>query len=387
MEEDNALKWGKGFQKSEALVLAEKIYACKCEIRDLEWELDDEEFHFRYVSKRKERVIKQTRARLVYIIPMGCMLVSSIILTVFLLLDLAVARESGEIHESSAIMLLMTLLFIVFGGYFFVKFLLIPEISQLILLWNSRNTDRAMRKAREKGLNTFQKDYAESKCKIEYIKERISKLSDDLKGLIRKQEEILKYKEKAEERLRKENVLFDIKPGSDGKNSCFSLKKSTEPYVDLSELYEYYQKEKAYYCGYLEKLDVRLCQMNKELVDIEEQFGMAKKRILFFAVGYILVVIVQQVFTGILSSITALICLIVSVLVIINLESKCTPAIINYLVEEENELVKEYAFCHNKVPVKYKREEILEEKKKVEVFIKDLEEQQKKLDVLMDENN
>ncbi|MDD6071806.1 MAG: hypothetical protein PUC12_13510 [Clostridiales bacterium] len=382
MEEDNTLKWGNGFQKSEALVLAEKIYACKCEIRDLEWELDDEQFHFRYVSKRKERVIKQAGSRLIYIIPLGWMLVSSIIFTVLLLIG-----KLGEISGESGVQLLFLLLFIVFGGYFFVKFLMIPEMSQLILLWNSRNTDKAMRKAREKGLNTFQKDYAESKCKIEYIKERISKLTDDLKELIQKQEELLKYKEKAEERLRKENVLFDVKPGSDGKISSFSLKKSTEPYVDLSELYEYYQKEKAYYRGYLEKLDVRLCQMNKELVDIDEQFDMAKKRILFFAVGYILVVIVQQVFTGILSTVTALICLIVSVLVIINLESKCTPAILNYLVEEENELVKEYAFCHNKVPVKYKREEILEEKKKVEVFIKDLEDQQKKLDTLMDENN
>ena len=47
----------------------------------------------------------------------------------------------------------------------------------------------------------------------------------------------------------------------------------------------------------------------------------------------------------------------------INLEAKCTPAILNYLVEQENELVKEYAFCNHMVPLKYKREEILDEKK------------------------
>ena len=74
MEEEKSLNWGKGFQKSEALVLAEKIYDCKCEINDLEWKLDDEEFHFKYVLKRKERVVKQVWARMAYIIPFSVMI-------------------------------------------------------------------------------------------------------------------------------------------------------------------------------------------------------------------------------------------------------------------------------------------------------------------------
>ena len=52
-EEKKTLEWGVGFQKSELLVLAEKIYACKCEIRDLEWKLGDEEFHFNIFQNGK----------------------------------------------------------------------------------------------------------------------------------------------------------------------------------------------------------------------------------------------------------------------------------------------------------------------------------------------
>lgn len=386
MEEEKSLNWGKGFQKSEALVLAEKIYDCKCEINDLEWKLDDEEFHFKYVLKRKERVVKQVWARMAYIIPFSVMIIFSILLVIVLSLNIGVARGKGEIDGSSTVMLLMILLFLVFGGYFFVKFLMIPEISQLILLWNSRNTDRAMRKAREKGLNTFQKDYEESKCKVEYIKERILKLKEDLKELIKKQEELFEYQNKVEERLRSENIMFDIKPSGNEKRASFSLKKDSVAYVDIAELSEYYQKEKTYYRGYIAKLDIQLAQLNKEIVDIDEQFEMTKKRLLFFAVIYILVVIIQQAFTGFMATVTCLICLIASIVVIINLEAKCTPAILNYLVEQENELVKEYAFCNHMVPLKYKREEILDEKKKSEEYIRNLEAQQKSLEHLSDEN-
>ena len=101
MEEEKSLNWGKGFQKSEALVLAEKIYDCKCEINDLEWKLDDEEFHFKYVLKRKERVVKQVWARMAYIIPFSVMIIFSILLVIVLSLNIGVARGKGEIDGSS----------------------------------------------------------------------------------------------------------------------------------------------------------------------------------------------------------------------------------------------------------------------------------------------
>lgn len=386
-EDKESFTWGAGYQKSEALILAEKIYACKNEKKDLEWQLSSEEFHFKYIPVRKKRVTSQVVARIKYIVPLSIMLMASLILLIFESIEIKELRSSGMAETMggaqdmgfAGISMLFMVLFVFFGGYVFIKLFLLPEIQQVRLLWDSRDTEKAMQKAKLKGLNTFQKDYDESKRKIDYMKERIEQLTREIEELTKKQEEMLYHKQQAEERLRREGVLFDVKPDKTKNSGKFTLKEEDSSTADAAILYEYYQREEQYYSQYLMVLDARISQVNKELVGIEDEFEQTKKLLMFFGIGYLLLILVQQAFTGILATVTSILCIIVSVIVLIQLERRCAPAIIRYLVEEEKEFLSEYAFTHSMVPVKYRRMELLEEKKKCEDTIKDLKKQRENL--------
>lgn len=386
-EDKESFTWGAGYQKSEALILAEKIYACKNEKRDLEWQLSTEEFHFKYIPVRKKRVEGQVVARIKYIVPLSVMLIASLILLIFESIEIKELRSSGMAETMggaqdmgfAGIVMLFMALFVFFGGYVFIKLFLLPEIQQVRLLWDSRDTEKAMQKAKLKGLNTFQKDYDESKRKIDYMKERIEQLTREIEELTKKQDEMLYHKQQAEERLRREGVLFDVKPDETKNTGKFTLKEEDSSTADAAILYEYYQREEQYYNQYLMTLDARISQVNKELVGIEDEFEQTKKLLMFFGIGYLLLILVQQAFTGALAAVTSILCIIVSVIVIIQLERRCAPAIIRYLVEEEKEFLSEYAFIHSMVPVKYRRMELLEEKKKCEDTIKDLKKQRENL--------
>lgn len=386
-KDEESFTWGAGYQKSEALILAEKIYACKNEKKDLEWQLSSEEFHFKYIPVRKKRVEGQVVSRIKYIVPLSIMLGGCLAFLILSSIEMKELRSSGaaETLEGAqdmgmdGVSLLFVLLFLVFGGYVFFKLFLIPEIRQLKLLWDSRNTEKAMQKAKLNGLDTFQKDYDDSKRKIDYMKERIEQLTREIEELTQKQEEMLYHKQQAEERLRREGVLFDVKPDETKNTGKFTLKEEDSSTADAAILYEYYQREEQYYSQYLMVLDARISQVNKELVGIEDEFEQTKKLLMFFGIGYVLLILVQQAFTGVLAAVTSILCIIVSVIVLIQLERRCAPAIIRYLVEEEKEFLSEYAFIHNMVPVKYRRMELLEEKKKCEDTIKDLKKQRENL--------
>lgn len=378
---------GAGYQKSEALVLAEKIYDCKNEKKDLELQLSTEEFHFKYILVRKKRVTDQVVSRIKYILPLSFMLIACLVLLFYGSIKVKELRSSGAAESMSgarelsmsSIVILFMLLFLIFGGYIFIKLFLIPEIRQVKLLWNSRNTEKAMQKAKLKGLDTFQKDYDESNRKINYIKERIEQLTKEIDELTKKQNEMLYHKPKAEERLRKEDILFDVSPDETKNTGKFTLKKEDSQTADMTMLYEYYRQKEQYYIQYVTKLDMKITQVNKEIQSIDAEFEQSKKSLILFGIVFLLLIVIQKAFTGALAGLTSVFCLVISTIAIIYLETKCSPAIIRYLVEQEKEFFREYALIHNMVPVKHQRSALLEEKKKCEDMVNDLKEQTKNL--------
>ena len=57
-----------GYEKSELLTLAEQIYQCKHDIEDLELELNEVQFHYTYIGKRKDIVTHEVIFRLLFIL-------------------------------------------------------------------------------------------------------------------------------------------------------------------------------------------------------------------------------------------------------------------------------------------------------------------------------
>jgi hypothetical protein len=384
-EEKQSFGWGGGYQKPELLILAEKIYACKEEKRELEWQLQDEEFHYKYIPQRQSRVKQQVFSRLLITIPLFFCVLCALLGVIYTAISISTVRseetqdtmEGASQLQSSGVIMLFAVLFLVFGGYALIRFFIIPEVKQLKLLWDSRDTEKAMERAKRKGLDTFQKDQEESRLKIEYMKERIGKLDGEMEELKARQQQLLDAKKKAEDMLREKEILFD-KPVSK-QTGKFALKEDSMGTEDVALIYEYYQKEEIYQKEYLIQLDAKLQRIDREIVAVEEGFETAKKRLFFFLVVFILVALFQQIFTGILAVITSLLCIIGSLVAAFYLEYSCKKPILDYLIENESELTKEYAFCTGQVPVKYKKKELQEEKQKCEESILDLKQRREAL--------
>lgn len=361
---------GYGYEKPELLSIAEKIYDYKSQKQDLELTLGSEHFHYSYIPKRKKLVEHEVVFRLLFIIPYTLLLVGALCVVISYMSDLEEMRQNG----SAGVILLFSVLLLVSGCYFDGK-LLLREFRMLVLLYISRNPEQAMRFSKKYDINTFQSDEAKSKERIQMLESEIASLDEQIDKLIIRQNQLLAEKKQREDILRKKGILFDEDPNKPKQEGKFTLKEESMGTVDAQELHEFYLKEEQYVQNYLLQLDGKLQHINREITEIDENFENVKKKILISLVIYILVALVQSAFSGVLASITSMICLIGGFCYIFYLERKCKRPILLYLVEHDSSLTTEYAFCNGIVPVKQKREELLE---KIEHYQKELVEIKKK---------
>lgn len=362
MNEDNgSFVLGGGYQKPELLLLAEKIYALKEEKRDLELKLEDEEFHLKYIPIRENRAIGQMIFNIPFLLPLVSGLATSIVVILICCIVMAKMRAMGVASDSYSglvmgacgIVLLLTVLFLVFGGAFTVKFFLLPEIQNV------------------KKLTGFQKEKEESESKVAYLKERINVVERELASLIEQQEAQLDQKLQLENRLREAGILFDEIPEEDNRKTSISLKESAKDENEIQELIDYYYREEKYEKEYLNSLKQELTVINREIYKINEDFENAKKFFMFLGIIFVIVIIVQQFFTDAMEQLTSILCLFVGFYVLLYADKKYTPIIFSYLVEEEHELAKEYAFKHNMFPKKYRRRDIMD---RIQLCEKNIEE-------------
>lgn len=366
---------GYGYEKPELLKIAEQLYACKGRKQDLELELDSEQFHQKYIPKRKKLMTEQVFSHLPVIIILTLVVSASIIAFVIAILD------GGEGVQGN-VMLIGYGMCLIFGGYADYKFIL-HEIHMIKLLRISTNKEKAIAYARKHDINTFQSDAAISKEKISLLEQEIAALDEEIASLTAQQQKILDEQKSREDILRKKGVLFDQKPQQtdDGdlpekkQTGKFSLKEESVGTQDAFRLHEFYSHEEQYINNYLLKLDGKLQRINKEITDIDDDFENVKKQLFFAVIIYLLIALIQSAFSGILSVVTSVLCIILSVVYILHFEGKCKRSILLYLVEHDSNLTKEYAFCNNMVPVRNKREELLQT---IENYQKELAEIKKK---------
>ena len=362
---------GYGFEKPELLKLAEEIYELKSKKQELELTLHSEQFHQQYIPKRKQLAEHEVTFRLLWIIPITILVVSSLIFILCCMFD----SESID-----GLSLLFCSIFVAFGGYAAFK-LWKREIHMLKLLWLSKNPEKAIEFSDKHDITTFQSDEEASKQRIAMLEEEITGIDAKLKQLEEQHEQLLEAKKKGEDFLKEQGVLFDETPNVPKPEGKFSLREESMGGGDIRDLFEYYSREEQYNRNYLQKLDIKLQQINKQITQIDEDVDNVKKMCIFFVCVYVLLVIIQSAFSGVLGGITSVICMAISVYLIVYAESKGKMPVILYLVEHEHPMIQEYAFCHNMVPVRIKREELMEKMDTLRRELDNLKEKKRALDI------
>ncbi len=364
---------GYGFEKTELMSIIEEIYDLKSKQQDLKLSLNSEEFHYQYIGKRKGLVEHEVIFRLLFIIP----------ITIFVVMILCTfGYYMLYPDEIDGLTLLVGLLIITFLGYASVR-LWIREIKMLTLLRRSRNSDYAIKYANNKEIHTFESDEILSREKIEMLKEQIQNIEGQIAELEEQQSLIMQQKERTEDFLRKQGVLFDEDPNKiKQEQGKFSLREESIALGDTRELFEFYSKEEQYLHKHQSELQVKLTKINKDISAIDDNFeGVVKMMVLFF-MGYVLLILIQGGFadSSVMNAITSVICIFVSVGMIVYLEGKCKMPVIFYLVEHDNKYIQEYAFCHNMRPMRYARQEIVESMEKLEQELKVIKEKKRLLE-------
>lgn len=348
---------GYGFEKPELLKLAEQIYEYKGKRQELELELSSVKFHEKYLPRRKDIASSSAASHFAIIAPLTFFVLAAVS---YILYYIIFAEKYGLRDEASyGFILLVSFLFTAFGGYADIM-LIKREIGFLRLLYASKDSAKAERFDKKHNVNSIQNDEDKTKERIRMLTEEIASLDEKIVSLSERQDLLLKEREERENVLRERGILFDEDPSKPKEEGKFTLKEDDMWTVDVRELHEFYEKEQQYILNYQRELDIKLKRLEKEILEINENYEIFKKQLLFSVIIYILAAIVQSAFTGFLAIVTCLLCGIGSIAYILYFESKWKRWILLYLVEQDNELTREYAFCNNMVPVRNKREEIMQ---------------------------
>lgn len=371
---------GYGFEKPELLKIAEEIYALKGKKQDLELSLHSEQFHYKYIPKRKNLVEHEVIFRLLWIIPITVFVIAAISYIILYITNIDEYGREGQVAGAMGVALLGTTLLAAFGGYVAFK-LWKREIRMITLLMFSKNSDIASSLASKYDINTFQNDEELSKTRIEMLESEIASIDQQIMLLDERQQQLLEEKRKGEEFLRQKGVLFDEKPNALKTNGKFSLREDSMNSANIQELYEYYVKEEQYTLNYMRQVDSKLQQVNKQITRIDDDFENVKKTCFFIVCIYISLIIIQSVFTGFMGIVTSILCIFISICLVIYVEKKCKVPFILYLVENEHPMIQEYAFCHNMVPVRLRREEILEKLEYLQLELEGIRAKKQALDL------
>jgi len=331
--------WSDDYQRPEYIRISEQIHRKKEEKKELELALSEAKLQYRYIATRKNIMLHKALLQFILVVGIYLFAISCM----------------GNVFA-----IFLALLLLLFDVY-----LLIKEVKTVMLLILSCNTKMTLDFAERHDIKTFPREEKRVTNQIKTLQLQIDKRGQEIMDLELKKKEWIEEQKEREATLRKHGVLFDEKPDKPSSGS-FSLKETAVSYVDTSELYEYYIRDERYENEYLMKLNGQLQYIEKEISNLQEDFESARKKILLFVIIFVFVAVVQSSFEGVLASVTNIICFTVSICGILYLYKTCKKPIIMYLIEQENNLTKEYAFIHNLAPIKTKRADLLEEKERCE---------------------
>lgn len=365
-------EWKTTFEKSRIVSLAEQIYTRKGKIRKLQFELESEEYHFKYILVRVRSTTEHIAINSVYCILFLCGWIALIICIAMG----AFIRETETFVSIVVLSAIMVILTISGGGMTFMGW-----IRNISLMWNSRPTKKAREIAKKRDVKSYDVEYQTSKKKIEYLREEISHLNQEISGLQSEWDNYVsdlknniwdgKQKEKEE----------DTASPTESKKKGLGLKVDSESNNDRLLLYNFYANQIKNDRDYQESIKVRIDSVNREIVDRKEKYDTAIHYLKMFMIVYVFLAILQSFLYGAMANIIASVCVIAAIIAIFLLNRICTKPIYLYWIEEEKPIMQEYAFKNGIIPLKYKRQDLIKEMESYEDEIKTLRELMKKLEI------
>lgn len=344
--------WTDDYQKPELMRISEQIYRKKEEKKELEIRLSETKLQYRYISVREENMRHKA-------------VLQFLIIAVLLPFSL----------------MCFTDIFSMFLGWYLLLFniwLLVKEVKTVGLLILSCDTEWTLTFAENHDIKTFPRERKRVAENMKKLQLHLDEISQELMELDLQKREYIKAQEDREATLRKHGVLFDEMPEKK-EEGAFSLKESAVSYIDVSQLYEFYIRDERYENEYLTKINGELQYMDKQIVQLNDDFQTAKKKILLFIVLAVFMFIVEGALDGIALAVTNMICLAGSIAGMLYLYGTCKQPIIMYLIEQESNLTKEYAFIHSMAPIKTRRTDLLEEKERCEKEIAEIKKKRAEL--------
>ena len=296
---------GYGFEKSELLRVTEELYALKSKKQEVELKLQSEKFHQQYIPKRKALAEHEVTFRLLWIIPITLLVLGASVFLVYYYIHSA--DFSGD--WVSGVIFLFSALVVVFCGYTAYR-LWKREIQMFRLLLLHKNSEKAANYSKKHDLNTFQHDENETKNRIDMLEGEIEQIAHRMSQLEEKQDKLLEDKRTKEDFLKNRGVLFDENPNQKTTKGKFSLREESIAMGGEEELLEFYNKELQYLHQLTLQLEGQLQHKNNEISKIDDDFENVKKILLFVVIIYVLMVIIQSAFSGVLGSVTKLLCII-----------------------------------------------------------------------------
>lgn len=340
---------GEFFEKTELQKIAEEIYELETEKKNLELALQSEKFHSHYIPKRKNILVSK--------------FIIQLILMVFIVVIIAVSLKS-ILWLFLDVYLLFVLIRIAWDETKLFRILFGDKNSATTIDYNEKYNMRNIR---------YDKDVSDER--IQMLEEQILSLNGKISQLKRQRKILLEEMEAKDEFLRQKGILYDKKPDAEKGNGKFKLNENSIAMGKVQDLIEFYEKEEQYTNTYLSQVKVELQHVNKEIIQIDDDFEQFK-RISFYAIAvFVLVVIIQSCIPGAFGIATDILCSIFTVVAFLILESKYKNAIILYLIEHDHPLIQEYAFRYNILPVYLYRKDLLE---KIQSIQNDLDKIKKK---------
>lgn len=316
-------KWGNDSKRDNLIRICEMILEYKERKKNLEIQLSEEKLRHDYIGKRKGLLGHKA------VVYLACIFILSWL------------TSKG-------------LFFFGIVATIVILWLVVLEIKMVLQIIFSSKSTLFAEFAEEHHLNTFQEEERKSSEKMSLIKTQIQDLEDQIASLKEQRKQI-----QSEEELELEKTAFlGVETSISGK---FQLKEADIKAEDKVQLYEYLEKEEQYISRYLTESEGKLHNCEKEIIEIDENFEYAKKKLIFSALIFVLMIWIQAAFKGMLYNLTAVICFVVCLAVVFYLDHTCRRPVILYLIEHDSNLTKEYAFTHNMAPVGNKRKQMVEE--------------------------
>lgn len=339
-------QWGNDNKRDNLIRICETIFDYKEKKKDLELQLSEEQLRHDYILKRKDILVHRIFVYFLAMLP-------------FIAYIFVVGITLFSIWAVAVIVIILALL-------------LAGQIKVVVQLIMSSKVSFISSLAEKYNWNTFQEEERQSFVKMDLLKKRIQGYEEQIAALTEERNHI----QSEEEREKEKTTFFGIETSVSGR---FQLKEADVTAEDKVAIYEYLEKEEQYIRNYLTGIDGKLKRCEKEIIEINDNFDDAKKKIIISILIFIVMIIVQAVFKGALYNATAVICIIVSLFGIFYLEHVCKRPILLYLIEHDSNFTKEYAFVNNMTSIGNKRKQILEE---IEECRKELEEVKSKKDAM-----